>query len=66
MFDDGIRDLSGFHAITLYEAYKLSPNPVDFSSFDNIFLECDFAEGLIFEGERSRIIHNLTMAVSPG
>ena len=30
MFDDSIRDLLGFLAITLYEEYNLSPNPVDF------------------------------------
>ena len=44
MFDDGIRNILGFHAITLYEEYKISKNPVDILSFDNIFLECDLAQ----------------------
>ena len=29
MFDDSIKDLLGLHAITLYEEYNLSANPVD-------------------------------------
>ena len=45
MFDDSIRDLFGFHAITLYEQYNSSTNPVDILSFDNIFVECDIAQG---------------------
>ena len=32
-------------------------------SFDNIFLECDIAQGMISKGG---IIHNLTMDVNPG
>ena len=44
MFDDSIKDLLGFHAITLYEEYNLSTNPVDNLSFDKIFLECDIAQ----------------------
>ena len=47
MFDDSIRDLLGFNARTLYEEYSSSPNPVDILSFDNIFLECDFARTMI-------------------
>ena len=35
--DDSIRNLLGFNAATLYEEYSLSPNPVDFLKFDNIF-----------------------------
>ena len=66
MFDDSIRDLFGFNARTLYEEYNLSPNPVDIISFDNIFLECDIAQGMIFKGRRSGIIHNFTMDVDPG
>ena len=34
-------------------------------SFDNIFFECDIAEGLNFQGKGSGIIHNFTMDVSP-
>ena len=38
LFDGSIRDLLGFHAITLYKEHNLSANPVDFLSFDSIFL----------------------------
>ena len=64
--DDSIRDLLGFNRTTIYEEYNLSPNPVDILSFDNIFLECDIARGLIFRGKRSGVIHNFTMDVDPG
>ena len=66
MFDDSIKDLLGFHAITLYEEYNLSTNPVDILSFDNIFLECDIAQGMIFKGRKSNISHNWSMDVNPG
>ena len=46
--DDCIRDLLGFNRTTIFEEYNLSPNPVDILSFDNIFLECDIARGMIF------------------
>ena len=35
--DDSIRDRLGLNKTTLHEEHKFSPNPVDFSSFDNIF-----------------------------
>ena len=66
MFDDSMKDLLGFHAITLYEEYNLSPNPVDIISFNKIFIETDIARGMIFRGKRSGIIMNFTMQVSPG
>ena len=66
MFDDSIKDLLGFLAITLYEEYNLSTKPVDILSFDNIFLECDIAQGMIFEGIKSNTIHNWTMTTDPG
>ena len=66
MFDDSIKDLLGFHAITLYEKYNLPANPVDVLSFDIIFLECDIARGMIFKGRKSNIIHNWTMTVDSG
>ena len=47
--DDSIRDLLGFNKITIYEEYTLPPNPVDMLSFDNMFLECIIARGMIFE-----------------
>ena len=64
--DDSIRDLLGFNKTTIIEEYNLSPNSVDILSFDNIFLECDIAQGMIFKGRKSNIIHNWTMTVDPG
>ena len=64
--DDSIRDLLGFNKTTIFEEYDLSPNLVDILSFDNIFLECNIAQGMIFRGKRSGIIHNFTMNVDPG
>ena len=66
MFDDSIRDLFGFNSRTIYEEYNISPNPVDILSFDNISLECDIAQGMIFRGKRSGNIQNFTMDVDPG
>ena len=51
MFHDSMKDLLGFHAITLYNEYNLSPNPVDIISFNNIFIETDIAKGMIFKGK---------------
>ena len=64
--DDSTRNLLGFNKTTKYEEYNLSPNPVDILSFDNIFIECDIAQGMIFKGKRTGIIHNFTMDVDPG
>ena len=66
MFDDSIKDLLGFRAITMYEEYNLSPNPFDLLSFDNIFIETKIAQGMIFRGKRPGIIFNFSMDVSPG
>ena len=66
MFDDSIKDLLGFNARTLYEEYTPSDHPVNIISFDNIFLECNIAQGMIFKGKRSGVIHNFTMDVDPG
>ena len=66
VFNDSIGNLLGFNEIFLYKEYNLSPNPVDILSFDNIFLETDIAQGMIFRGKRSGIIHNFTMDVYPG
>ena len=66
MFDDSTRDFLGCNARTLCEEYNLSPNLVDILSFDNIFLECDIAGGMIFKTRRTEIIHNFTMDVNPG
>ena len=64
--DDSMGGLRGFNKTTIYEKYKLSPNPVDILSFDNIFLECNIAQGMIFKGRRSGIFHNFIMDVDPG
>ena len=56
----------GFNETILWEYYNISPNPVDILSFDNIFIETDIAQGTIFKGRRTGIIHNFTMNVNPG
>ena len=66
VFNDSIGSLLGFNENTLWEVYNLSPNPVDFPSFDNIFIETDIAQGMIFREKRSGILHNFTMDVDPG
>ena len=66
MFDDSIKNLLGFDSKKIYEEYTASNSPVDILSFDNIFLGCNIAQGMIFKGERSGIIHNFTMDVNPG
>ena len=63
--DDSMGDLLGFNKTKIFEEYKLSPNPVDNLSFDNIFLECDIAQGMIYKGRKSNIIHNWTMTIDP-
>ena len=49
VFDDTIGDLLGFNETILWEEYKLSPNPVDILSFDNIFMHTEIAKGMIFK-----------------
>ena len=66
VFEDSIGTLLGFNETILYEEDNLSPNPVDILSFDNIFIETDIAQGMIFKGKRTGIIHNWTMTVDPG
>ena len=56
--NDSIGELLGFAKTTIYEEYIISPNPVDIISFDNIFIECDIARGMIYRGKQSNIIHN--------
>ena len=64
--NDSMRDLLGFKPKVIQEEYNLSDYPVDILSFDNIFLECDIAQGMIYRGKRSVIIHNFTRDVDPG
>ena len=52
--DDSMRSLSGFDAVRLSEKYNLSPKPVDILSFNNIFLEKNIAQGMVFKGKRFR------------
>ena len=59
-------NLLGFNKRTIYEEYNLSDNPIDILSFDKIFIESDIAQGMIFKGKRSGIIHKFTMDVDPG
>ena len=66
VFDDSIGSLLGFNEILVWGKYNLSDNPVDILSFDNIFIECNIAQGMIFKGKRSGIIHNLTLDIDPG
>ena len=65
-FNDTIGSLLGFKETILYEEYNQSDNPVDILSFDNIFIDCDIAKGILFRGKRSGIIHNFTRDVDPG
>ena len=64
--DDSTRGLLGLNKTTILEENSSSQNPVDKLSFDNIFLECDIAQGMIFKGKRSGVIHNFSMDVDPG
>ena len=64
--DDSVGSLLGFNKRTIYEEYNLSDNPVDIISFDNIFIECDIAQGMIFRGKRYGIIFNFVMDVDTG
>ena len=66
MFNGSKRDLLRFHANRLYEKYNLSDFSLDILSFDNIFLECDIAQRMIFKGKRSGVSHKFTMDVDPG
>ena len=61
-----IGSLLGFNKRTIFDEYNLSDNPVDILSFDNIFLECNISQSMLFKGKRSGIIHNQVMDVSPG
>ena len=66
VFDDSIGTLLGFSEILVWGKYNLSDNAVEIISFDNIFIECNIARGMIYRGKQSNIIHNFTMDVDPG
>ena len=56
--NDSIQNLLRFNGSTMYEEYNFLPNTVGTLSFDNIFLECDVAQGRFFKEKRSGIILN--------
>ena len=64
--NDSIRDVLGSNSTILYEDYDLSPNPIDILFFDNVFLECDIAQTMIFRARKTNIIHNCAMDADPG
>ena len=66
VFDDNIGIILGFNETIFFDEYNLSPHPVDIISYDNIFIQTDLAQGMIFLGKRSGTIHNFTMDVDPG
>ena len=63
---DSMRDLLEVNKTTIFEEYNSSTNPVVVLSFDNVFLECKIAQGMIFKNKRSGIVHIFTMDVDPG
>ena len=60
-----IRNILGFDSRLVNKKYNLSDHLVDIISFDNIFVECDIAQGMVINGKRTRVIHNFTMDVNP-
>ena len=64
--DDSLGGLLGFKRIVIHDEYKLSDNSVDISSFEEIFLETDIAQGITYKRKRPGIFHNFTINVSPG
>ena len=63
---DSIKKLLVFKTKVIHEEHNLWYFPVDILSFDNIFLECDIAQGMIFKGKRSRLFLIFTIDVNPG
>ena len=63
---DSLGRLLGFGESCIYEEYNISQNPVDIISYDNIFIESNIAQGMIFRGLRTGIIFNCQMDVNPG
>ena len=66
VLNDSMGDLLGFNKTKMYEEGNLSPNTVDISSFDNVLLERNIDQGMIFKSERTGIIHHFTMDFDPG
>ena len=64
--DPSIRDHLGFYSNVIYERNNSSDQPVDISSFEDIFLECDIAHGMIFKERFSEKNRNFTNYVDLG
>ena len=64
--DDSMKDLLRFKPKVIHEEYNLSGYPVDILSLDNIFIECDNTQRMIFPGKRSGNFCNFTMDFGPG
>ena len=64
--DDTLRDLLDFKSKVINDEYNISGYPVDILSFDIISFEANNAEGMIFRGGRTVLLHNLTMDVDRG
>ena len=58
--------LLGFNETILYKEFNSSPDTVDKLSIDNIFIHTDKAQGTLFGGRRSGLVHNFTKDVDPG
>ena len=63
--DESMRDLLANKPVELHEQDNLFDYPFDILSFDNIFIETNIAEGMIFKSRQTGIIHNFTMDVDP-
>ena len=66
VYDHSVRNLLAFNETKLYKECNLSPNLVVILSLDNVFRECDIAQGMIFKGGRSGVIQNLTLEIDAG
>ena len=64
--DEKIPDLTGNKPVKLHNENIFSYYPFDIQSFDNIFLETDFAQGMIYEAKRSGVTSSFIMDVDPG
>jgi hypothetical protein len=63
---NSIGKVLGFLPRVIMQPFNESDNKVNIISFDNIFIHCDIAQGMILNGKRSTIIHGFSFDVSPG
>ena len=61
--DNTLRDLLAFQLRVIHGNKNLSEKPVDILSFDNIFLEKNIAQGMIFESKRSGSNHKFIVGL---